>query len=124
MNNLKAVFGVDFIVAIESILMSITPVSRRITCGEIITRTESYESDAMTRRVALDKCLVLFPKLYVRKGRDGGIIHKDEQSSENLKAGKAISAALAALECAGVTLSAADVQAAILAAKAARKHAA
>jgi len=121
-NALRVVFGADLINDIVSKLDAITPTSDRTTCGQIVEETADHEDDMSTRRVALDKCLMHYPHLSVRKGRDGGIVHADEEKSEpRPKAGKTVSAVLAALEAQGVTLTEELVHAAVKAAKESRK---
>lgn len=123
---LSIVFGKSLVTAISKALDSIGPKSERVTCGDIVEATATLEEDTGTRRVCLDKVLKLYPKLSVRKGRDGGIVHADEVrevKTPAAKAGKTLEAAFAALAASGVKLSPEAMRTAIAAAKASRQGA-
>jgi len=120
---LNVVFGSALIDDICTRLDAIEADTPRVTSGDIIDATSDHEDDANTRRVALNKCMMHYPHLSTRRGRDGGIVHADEDRTRNLtvgKPGKALSAALEALKAAGVELTPDVIAKAITAAKGSR----
>ena len=127
MTALVTIFGASMVDTIVQKLDAITPTSTRVTAGDVVNSVLHALNDGVADedktpdahvRVCLDKCLDSYPKLYVRRGPGGGIVHTDEpRNTPAAKGGKGVAAALAALEAAGIELTPEMVNLAVKAAK-------